>query len=140
MKKNLNIEAVKLYIEREGQECLFCGESNPEGMPFDVRDGAARQEMYCHACGEEWVDSYHLKAVIYKGEIFEPTDEGKSLPNIKGLLTMLGDYETYLQDSSNRMETYERREYTNADRKAMQEKIAAVQAMQQEIAAQGGAE
>lgn len=75
MQTELNIEAVKLYIAEEGENCPFCGESSPEGSSFDIVDGAARQEMTCTACEVEWTDSYHLAAVIYDGEVFEPNEE-----------------------------------------------------------------
>lgn len=67
-----NIEAVKLYIAHQGQSCLFCGASDPEGSSFDVSDGAARQEMFCASCENEWTDSYHLASVIHGGEVYEP--------------------------------------------------------------------
>ena len=74
-----NAEAVKVYIANDGQNCLFCGEANPEGSSFDVRDGAARQEMSCNYCEEEWVDSYRLSAVIHNGNVYEPPNEVDAL-------------------------------------------------------------
>lgn len=75
MKIETNKEAVKLYISRDGAECLFCGESNLQGSRFNVEDGATRQEMHCPDCENSWVDSYHLAAVIHDGEVYDNLDE-----------------------------------------------------------------
>ncbi len=70
-----NKEAVKLYISKDGAECLFCGETNLQGSQFDVEDGATRQEMYCPDCENGWVDSYHLAAVIHDGKVYDGIEQ-----------------------------------------------------------------
>jgi hypothetical protein len=49
------------------------------------------------------------------------------------LQEMLTDYETYLQDSSDRMSGSERHEYSADDRRDMKKKLADAQKMQQLI-------
>lgn len=59
----LTAEQKTKYLESQGAQCPFCGDSDISGGSINIESGQAWQNLTCGACGEHWRDVYTLAAV-----------------------------------------------------------------------------
>ncbi len=79
----LTPEAVRAYIERDGNGCPFCNDPDADisGGRFDSEADVVWQTITC-TCGAEWQDIYTLHAIDPScgetGTWIEPSPETKT--------------------------------------------------------------
>lgn len=64
MSKPITEEVQKEYVKEGGGYCPYCRSTQVEGDSVDFEAGGIYQPMGCNACGETWVDCYHLGNVL----------------------------------------------------------------------------
>jgi len=62
------------HVEQGGTQCPFCNSEQLEGLPIDVVNGRALQEIYCVDCQASWTDIYTLTSYTIIEEPEEPTN------------------------------------------------------------------